>query len=75
MCIRDSYSSPDQSTFSRMMSSVDIDKVEAVLIEWQSAVRGAPAEDELVVIDGKIPKHSGGKNVVTAITSPSERAP
>lgn len=66
------YSSPDQSTFSRMMSSVDIDKVEAVLIEWQSAVRGAPAEDELVVIDGKIPKHSGGKNVVTAITSPSQ---
>ena len=66
------YSSPDQSTFSRMMSSVDIDKVEAVMIEWQSAVRGEPAEDELVVIDGKIPKHSGGKNVVTAITSPSQ---
>lgn len=66
------YSSPDQSTFSRMMSSVDIDKVEAVMIEWQTVVRGAPAEDELVVIDGKIPKHSGGKNVVTAITSPSQ---
>ena len=66
------YSSPDQSTFSRMMSSVDIDKVETVMIEWQSTVRGEPAEDELVVIDGKIPKHSGGKNVVTAITSPSQ---
>lgn len=66
------YSSPDQSTFSRMMSSVDIDKVEAVLLEWQTAVRGAPAPDELVVIDGKIPKHSGGKNVVTAITSPGQ---
>lgn len=66
------YSSPDQSTFSRMMSSVDIDKVEAVMLEWQTAVRGAPAPDELVVIDGKIPKHSGGKNVVTAITSPSQ---
>ena len=66
------YSSPDQSTFSRMMSSVDINKVEAVMVEWQTAVRGMPAEDELVVIDGKIPKHSGGKNVVTAITSPSQ---
>jgi hypothetical protein len=66
------YSSPDQSTFSRMMSRVDIDKVEAVMIEWQTAVRGEPAEDELVVVDGKIPKHSGGKNLVTAITSPSQ---
>ena len=64
------YSSPDQSIFSRMTSGVDIYKVEAVMIE--SAVRGGPAEDELVVVDGKIPKHSGGKNLVTAITSPSQ---
>ena len=42
------YSSPDQSTFSRMMSKVDIDKVEEVMIQWQAAVRGEPAEDKLV---------------------------
>jgi hypothetical protein len=65
------YPSPDQSTFSRMMSQVDIDVTEAVLLEWQIALRGKPPEDELICMDGKIPKHSGGKNVVTAVTSPS----
>jgi hypothetical protein len=29
-------------------------------------------EDELVCLDGKIPKHSGGKNVLTAVTCPSQ---
>lgn len=65
------YPSPDQSTFSRMMSKVDISATEAVLMEWQTALRGKPPEDELICLDGKIPKHSGGKNVLTAVTSPS----
>ena len=64
------YPSPDQSTFSRMMAEVDIDATEKVLIEWQTALRGKAPEQELVCIDGKIPKHSGGKNVVTAVSSP-----
>lgn len=66
------YPSPDQSTFSRMMSQVDIDATERVLIQWQRQLRGDPPEDDLICIDGKIPKHSGGKNVLTAITSPSQ---
>lgn len=66
------YPSPDQSTFSRLMSNVDADLVEEVLIEWQRRVRGPAPEAETVVIDGKQPKHAGGHNVVTAITSPSQ---
>lgn len=66
------YGAPDQSTFSRMMGRVDVDLVEKVLIDWQECVRGPVPQDEIIAIDGKIPAHSGGKNIVTAITSPSQ---
>lgn len=64
------YPAPSQSTFSRLFARVDVLAVEAVLKEHQTAVRGAPPPGEIVVLDGKVPKHSGGKNVVTAVTSP-----
>ncbi|NBB80498.1 MAG: ISAs1 family transposase [Verrucomicrobia bacterium] len=66
------YGAPDQSTFSRMMSQVDVELVEKVLIAWQDRVRGPVPGDEIIAIDGKVPAHSGGKNVVTAISSPSQ---
>jgi len=66
------YGAPDQSTFSRMMGRVDARIVEKVLLDWQEAVRGPAPDDEIIAIDGKVPAHSGGKNVVTAVTSPSQ---
>jgi len=66
------YGAPDQSSFSRMMSRVDVAIVEKVLLDWQECIRGPAPEDEIIAIDGKIPAHSGGKNIVTAITSPSQ---
>lgn len=66
------YSSPDQTTFSRMMSNVNADLVEEVLIEWQRRIRGPAPSGETVAIDGKQPKHAGGHNVVTAVTTPSQ---
>lgn len=65
------YPAPSQATFSRMMSQADIKAVEAVLLDWQKQIRGEPDRDELIAIDGKIPKHSGGQNVVSAITAGS----
>jgi predicted transposase YbfD/YdcC len=65
-------SSPDQTTFSRLMSNVDADMVEEVLIEWQRRLRGPVPPDETLAIDGKQPKHAGGHNVVTAIATPSQ---
>jgi hypothetical protein len=35
-------------------------------------VRGAPPANELVVLDGKVAAHSGGLNLVAAVTSPSQ---
>lgn len=66
------YGAPDQSTFSRMMGRVDAEIVAKVLLDWQQAVRGPVPDDEIIAIDGKVPAHSGGKNVVTAVTSPSQ---
>jgi hypothetical protein len=65
------YTAPDQSTFSRMMSQMDVAIVERVLISWQASIRGPAPRDEIIAMDGKIPAHSGGKNIVTAVTSPS----
>lgn len=55
-----------------MMSRVDAAIVERVFIAWQESIRGPAPKDEVIAMDGKIPAHSGGKNVVTAVTSPSQ---
>lgn len=67
---RDEYPAPSQPTFSRMFAHVAEEEIEAALLRHQSQVRGAPPPDEIVVLDGKVPKHSGGLNVVTAVTAP-----
>lgn len=64
------YPAPSQPTFSRMFAHVSEQQIEAALLAHQTQVRGAPPPDEIVVLDGKVPKHSGGLNVVSAVTSP-----
>lgn len=65
------YPAPSQPTFCRMFKHVAEAQIEQVLLAHQRQVRGAPPEGDIVVLDGKVPGHSGGLNVVTAITSPS----
>jgi hypothetical protein len=64
------YPAPSQPTFSRMYQHVSKAEIERILRAHQEQVRGAPPADEIVVLDGKEPKHSGGLNVVSAITAP-----
>ena len=64
------YPAPSQPTFCRMFKRVSPRQIEAALLAHQTQVRGAPPEGEIVVFDGKVPGHSGGLNVVTAITAP-----
>lgn len=66
----DEYPAPSQPTLSRMFEHVSEAHIEAALLAHQAQVRGAPPEGEIVVLDGKVPKHSGGLNVVTAVTVP-----
>lgn len=65
------YPAPSQPTFCRLFARVSAREVEEALLAHQAQVRGAPPKDELVVLDGKVPGHSGGLNVVTAVTAPS----
>ncbi len=51
---------------------VDTDIVEQVLVEWKRRICGPVTEKETVAIDGRQPRHAGGHNVVTAVTTPSQ---
>ena len=61
---------PSQPTFSRMFQHVSAECIEQLLLAHQRQLRGEPAPAESVVLDGKVPRHSGGQNVVTAVSAP-----
>ena len=42
------------------------------MLEIQSRVRGQPADNELIVVDGKQPRHGSGESILTALTSPGQ---
>ena len=66
------YPSPSQPTFSRMLFSVDAQKVEEAILAFQTQVRGKPSKEEVVAIDGKQPRHSRGQHILTAASVPSQ---
>jgi hypothetical protein len=55
------YPAPSQSTFCRLHQEVDGTKLEQALLAIQEQMRGPVPKDELVVLDGKEPKHGGGQ--------------
>jgi hypothetical protein len=65
------YPAPSQSTFSRFLAGMDPVKLNERLLQIQRLLRG-PAPRELVVLDGKEPKHGSGSSILTAITVPSQ---
>lgn len=66
------YPAPSQPTFCRLMKHMDDDKLEALFLQVQQQIRGPAPADELIVLDGKEPKHGGGHSVLTALTVPSQ---
>lgn len=66
------YPAPSQPTFCRMMQRVDDEALEKVFLQVQQQIRGPAPKDELIVLDGKQPKHGGGQAVLTAVTVPSQ---
>jgi hypothetical protein len=66
------YPAPSQPTFCRMMQHIDAPALEQVFVRYQRQVRGVPPSDELIVLDGKEPKHGGGHSVLTAVSVPSQ---
>lgn len=65
------YPVPVQSTFCRLLQRVDGAGVEQALLSIQQQVRG-PAPQDLIVLDGKEPRHGSGASVLTAVSSPSQ---
>jgi len=66
------YPAPHQCTFCRFFQRVDGKKLEGAILAIQQQIRGAPPREDLVVIDGKEPKHGGGQAVLSAVTVPSQ---
>jgi len=65
------YPAPCQSTFSRFLAGMDAAKLNERLLQIQRLLRG-PAPRELVVMDGKEPRHGSGASILTAVTVPSQ---
>jgi hypothetical protein len=65
------YPAPSQSTFSRFLEGVNKDQLNEHLLCMQRQLRG-PAPGDLVIMDGKEPKHGSGASIITAVTATSQ---
>lgn len=66
------YPAPSQPTFCRLMEHIDDDALEKVFLQVQQQIRGPAPPDQLIVLDGKQPRHGGGHSVLTAVTVPGQ---
>jgi hypothetical protein len=66
------YPAPSQSTFSRFLAGIDEAKLNESLLAIQRQLRGPAPPGELVVMDGKEPKHGRGASILTALSVPSQ---
>jgi len=66
------HPAPCQSTFSRFLAGVDAEQLHERLLAIQEQLRGPAPPEELVVMDGKEPKHGSGASILTAVTVPSQ---
>lgn len=63
---------PGETTFHRVLASVDAALLERALLIWQDQVLG-PVEDKTIAIDGKKLRHAGGVELVSAFGLESGR--
>jgi hypothetical protein len=68
----DGYPAPGVTTFWRLLARIDGDALEKVFLQVQAQIRGPAPPEELIVLDGKQPRHGGGHAVLTAVTVPSQ---
>lgn len=66
------YPAPSQSTFSRFFCGIDGAQLNQVILAIQTRLRGAAPAQELVVLDGKQPRHGSGVSILTAVSVPSQ---
>lgn len=66
------YPAPTQPTFCRLLQRVDARKVEEVILAIQEQMRGPAPKEDLIVMDGKEPRHGSGASILSAVTVPSQ---
>jgi hypothetical protein len=67
-----SFPAPSQSTFSRFLDQIGAQALQERLLQIQAKVRGRPPADELIVVDGKEPRHGSGEAILGAVTVPGQ---
>lgn len=66
------YPAPSQPTFCRMQRQVGSARLSQIFRDFQTQLRGAPPAQELIVLDGKEPRHGSGDGILTAVSVPSQ---
>ena len=66
------FPAPSQSTFSRLLARLNARRLNQALLDIQTQVRGQPPPHELIVLDGKEPRHGPGDAILSAVTVPSQ---
>jgi hypothetical protein len=66
------YAVPAESTFQRALAAIDHHRFNPLVIQWQHQQLG-PAQDDLIAIDGKHLRRSGGLALASAVGQPSQR--
>jgi len=66
------YPAPSQPTFCRMQRQISIKRLNQIILDIQTELRGTPPADELIVLDGKEPRHGNGDSILTAVSVPSQ---
>lgn len=66
------YAVPAESTYQRALAALDHHRFEPLLLRWQHAQLG-PVPDDLIALDGKCLRRSGGLAIASAVGQPSQR--
>jgi len=66
------YAVPAESTYQRALAAMDHHRFDPRLIQWQHQQLG-PVQDDLIAMDGKHVRRSGGLAIASAVGQPSQR--
>jgi hypothetical protein len=69
---RGDYPAPSQSTFSRFFCGIGAEQLDQAVLAIQKRLRGPAPKEDLVVMDGKEPRHGSGASILSAVTVPSQ---
>ena len=68
------YHAPDATLFFRLLTAVNAERIQPILLAWQEQVLGPLSpEEDLLVVDGKALNSAHGAQIVSVIAARSQR--